>query len=175
MPHAPSGPETPRGINHLVLNVRDLEVSHRFWTEIMGFRQVAELKNRPFRMRFYSGVNAQGDVGHHDLALAEVQAAVARAEAAGTRWRVLALGSDEDLPPDRARIIRYRRPADGFTFGVRPKSPNQTTSVLSSMPRSDRSCSRAEYARSKRGSSRSFKLLKLLACVSQPPSVTVTK
>jgi hypothetical protein len=22
----------PRGINHLVLNVRDLEVSHRFWT-----------------------------------------------------------------------------------------------------------------------------------------------
>jgi catechol 2,3-dioxygenase len=56
------------------LNVRDLEVSHRFWTEIMGFRQVAELKNRPFRMRFYSGVNAQGDVSHHDLALAEVPA-----------------------------------------------------------------------------------------------------
>jgi catechol 2,3-dioxygenase len=71
MPNASSGPVTPRGINHLVLNVRDLEVSHRFWTEIMGFRQVAELKNRPFKMRFYSGVSEHGDLSHHDLALAE--------------------------------------------------------------------------------------------------------
>src|SRR5262249_6591707 len=62
---------TPRGINHLVLNVPDLEVSHRFWTEIIGFRQVAELKNRPVKMRFYSGVSDHGDVTHHDLALAE--------------------------------------------------------------------------------------------------------
>src|SRR5213593_3952332 len=59
---------TPRGINHLVLNVRDLEVSHKFWTEIFGFRQVAELKNRPFKMRFYSGLSEDGDVSHHDLA-----------------------------------------------------------------------------------------------------------
>src|SRR5207253_400402 len=55
----------------LVLNVRDLEVSHKFWTEIIGFRQVAELKDRPFKMRFYSGVDADGGVTHHDLALAE--------------------------------------------------------------------------------------------------------
>ena len=52
--------QTPRGINHVVLNVRDIEVSHRFWTEIMGFRCVAQLKPRPDRvrpkMRFYSGV-----------------------------------------------------------------------------------------------------------------------
>jgi len=33
-------PRRPRGINHLVLNVRNLEVSHRFWTEIIGFRCV---------------------------------------------------------------------------------------------------------------------------------------
>jgi catechol 2,3-dioxygenase-like lactoylglutathione lyase family enzyme len=67
--------ETPRGINHIVLNVRDLEVSHRFWTEIMGFRCVAELKPIPGRvrpkMRFYSGVDAKGDVTHHDIALCE--------------------------------------------------------------------------------------------------------
>ena len=62
----------PRGVNHVVLNVRDLEVSHRFWTEIMGFRLVGELRNRPWRMRFYSGVDAAGNVTHHDLALAEV-------------------------------------------------------------------------------------------------------
>src|SRR5881398_2530062 len=80
-PSAPSRPSketsmsdraiTPRGINHLVLNVRDLEVSHKFWTEIIGFRQVDELKDRPFKMRFYSGVDADGGVTHHDLALAE--------------------------------------------------------------------------------------------------------
>ena len=27
-------PVTPRGINHLVINVRDIEESHRFWTEV---------------------------------------------------------------------------------------------------------------------------------------------
>ena len=51
-------PVTPRGINHLVLNVRDIEESHRFWTEIVGFRQVGQLtptKERPNtpKMRFY--------------------------------------------------------------------------------------------------------------------------
>ena len=70
--------QPPRGINHVVLNVRDLEVSHRFWTEIMGFRCVAELKPTPGRvrpkMRFYSGLDAHGDVTHHDLALAEIPA-----------------------------------------------------------------------------------------------------
>jgi catechol 2,3-dioxygenase len=70
--------QTPRGINHVVLNVRDLEVSHRFWTEIIGFKCVAALKPIPGRprpkMRFYSGVDAHGEVTHHDLALAEVPA-----------------------------------------------------------------------------------------------------
>src|SRR2546426_11724563 len=68
--------QPPRGINHMVLNVRNLEVSHKFWTEIIGFRCVAELKPIPGRqrpkMRFYSGLDAHGDVTHHDLALAEV-------------------------------------------------------------------------------------------------------
>lgn len=70
----PERPETPRGINHVVLNVRNMDASHRFWTEIMGFRKVAELRPRPGRprMRFYSGVDAHGDVTHHDLALAEL-------------------------------------------------------------------------------------------------------
>ncbi len=73
---APTTARTPRGINHLVLNVSDIERSHRFWTEIMGFKLVAALKPVPGRvrpkMRFYSGVDANGDVTHHDLALAEV-------------------------------------------------------------------------------------------------------
>ncbi len=72
----PTEAQPPRGINHLVLNVRDLEVSHTFWTEIMGFRCVAELRARPGvelpKMRFYSGLDEHGDVNHHDLALAEI-------------------------------------------------------------------------------------------------------
>ena len=30
-------------VNHLVLNVRDIEVSHRFYTELLGFEQCGEL------------------------------------------------------------------------------------------------------------------------------------
>lgn len=77
----PSTPECaapPVGINHVVLNVSDLETSHKFWTEIMGFRQVAELRPKPGRpplkMRFYSGVHDGSRLSHHDLALMEVPA-----------------------------------------------------------------------------------------------------
>jgi catechol 2,3-dioxygenase len=71
-------PVTPRGINHLVLNVRDLEESHRFWTEVVGFRQVGELKPtaqrpNPPKMRFYSG-DRGGQTHHHDIALVENRA-----------------------------------------------------------------------------------------------------
>jgi catechol 2,3-dioxygenase len=66
----------PVGINHLVLNVRNMEESHAFWTEIMGFKQVGELHSRPDRpnpphMRFYSGDHS-GKLNHHDLALVEM-------------------------------------------------------------------------------------------------------
>ena len=72
---SPTPPVRPTGINHLVLNVRDLEESHRFWTEIVGLKQVGELKKtaarpNPPRMRFYSADHAGRD-NHHDLALVE--------------------------------------------------------------------------------------------------------
>jgi catechol 2,3-dioxygenase len=72
---APSRPVTPVGLNHLVINVRNMEESHRFWTEVIGFRQVGELKAGPQRpnppkMRFYSG-DRGGRTHHHDLALVE--------------------------------------------------------------------------------------------------------
>jgi len=99
--HAPAPPaqaQTPRGVNHLVLNVKDLDVSHHFWTEIMGFHCVAQLKSIPGRtrpkMRFYSGVDAHGDVTHHDLALCEVPKRGA-ADGEPERW---------DLMPSRVGI-----------------------------------------------------------------------
>src|SRR5262245_29427941 len=73
---APAAAVAPRGVNHVVFNVRDIEVSHRFWTEMLGFRCVGQIKPRPGRppvkMRFYSGVDERGDVNHHDIALIEV-------------------------------------------------------------------------------------------------------
>jgi len=66
---------TPVGINHVVLNVRDIEQSHRFWTEIVGLKQVGALRPRGDmgqmpQMRFYSG-DHDGKFTHHDVALVE--------------------------------------------------------------------------------------------------------
>jgi catechol-2,3-dioxygenase len=54
-------------VNHLVLNVRDIEASHRFYTELLGFEQCGELTHT-MTMRFYRGSAST----HHDLALVEV-------------------------------------------------------------------------------------------------------
>jgi catechol 2,3-dioxygenase len=61
---------TPLGLSHVVLNVRDLETSHRFYTELLGFRMTGELgpRSNGFWMRFYSGTHG-GEAAHHDLAL----------------------------------------------------------------------------------------------------------
>ena len=67
-PAAPKAAVTPGGINHLVINVRDIEESHKFWTEILGFKQVGASSRRP--MRFYSGDHS-GQMNHHDIALCE--------------------------------------------------------------------------------------------------------
>jgi catechol-2,3-dioxygenase len=66
---------TPSGINHLVLNVRDIEESHKFWTEIVGLTNVARLQPQegrpnPPKMRFYSA-NHDGKLTHHDIALVQ--------------------------------------------------------------------------------------------------------
>lgn len=66
------GPVTPSGVNHLVLNVRDIEESHHFWSDLLGFKQVGEIhESNPAlppgtKMRFYSGQDH-----HHDIALVE--------------------------------------------------------------------------------------------------------
>ena len=69
-------PGTPVGVNHLVINVRDMEESHTFWTEVVGLQQVGQLKPtaqrpNPPNMRFYSGDRGGGRMNHHDIALVE--------------------------------------------------------------------------------------------------------
>jgi catechol 2,3-dioxygenase len=68
VPTAPAEAVTPAGINHLVINVRDMDESHRFWTEILGFKEVGRSSRR--NMRFYSG-DHDGLMNHHDIALVE--------------------------------------------------------------------------------------------------------
>ncbi len=73
---APECAEMPAALNHVVLNVRDIEESHRFWTEMIGFKHVGTAKPRPDRpvapnMRFYSCDHGGGRLSHHDLALVE--------------------------------------------------------------------------------------------------------
>jgi len=72
----PRAAVTPLGINHVVLNVRDIEESHHFWTEIIGLKQVGELRRTPQRpnppkMRFYSGDDGSARLHHHHIALVE--------------------------------------------------------------------------------------------------------
>jgi catechol-2,3-dioxygenase len=69
-------PVTPVGVNHIVLNVRNIEESHKFWTEVVGMKQVGELtaterRPNPPKMRFYSGDHGGGKLNHHDVALVE--------------------------------------------------------------------------------------------------------
>ena len=71
VPTAPAEAVTPAGLNHLVINVRDIEESHRFWTEILGFKQVGVSARRAGKMRFYSGDHGGGRMNHHDIALCE--------------------------------------------------------------------------------------------------------
>src|SRR6266480_1273492 len=70
VPPTPTAAVTPSGVNHLVINVRDIEESHKFWTEVLGFKQVAYSKRRAGKMRFYSG-DHDGRMNHHDIALCE--------------------------------------------------------------------------------------------------------
>jgi len=66
-------------VNHLVLNVRDIEASHRFYTELLGFQQCGDLVHTMV-MRFYRGDASR----HHDFAL--VQITDPAAESAPEPW-----------------------------------------------------------------------------------------
>ena len=64
----PTKAQRPAGVNHLVLNVADIERSHHFWTELMGFEQVSAMQLGT-EMRFYRS----GPGSHHDVAIAQVK------------------------------------------------------------------------------------------------------
>jgi len=139
-------------VNHVVLNVRNLEESHRFWTEVIGFRCVAGLDPRPGRlkMRFYSGVSEDGTVTHHDLALAEVEGDTPAApeESWSMKPRAVGVNHIAICYPDRESWLRqlehlrakgvvfHRRVNHGMTHSVYISDPNgHGIEVLYELPR----------------------------------------
>jgi catechol-2,3-dioxygenase len=64
-------PTTGPRVGHLVINVRDIEASHRFYTEALGFQQCGELApgGRIGQMRFYRG----NPHTHHDFAIVQTK------------------------------------------------------------------------------------------------------
>ena len=137
---AKSGPVTPTGLNHLVLNVRNLEESHRFWTEIVGFKQVGELKATPERpnpakMRFYSG-DHDGHMNHHDIALIENPALPAPPSEWAMNGMPMAISHVAISFPDRdawlrqleylqSRGVKFNRRVDhGMTHSLYINDPN---------------------------------------------------
>ncbi|MFN0091220.1 MAG: VOC family protein [Acidimicrobiales bacterium] len=119
-----SAPETrparPAGVNHLVLNVRDIEASHRFYTEVMGFEFVCEFNaDSPNPMRFYRS----GPGHHHDIAVMQVKNPAEQPPV--ERWRLsarqvgvnhIAIGY-----PDRAAFLQQiaHLQANGVEFVLR--------------------------------------------------------
>jgi catechol-2,3-dioxygenase len=79
----PTQPTAGPRIGHMVLNVRDIEASHRFYTDALGFEQCGEMVvgSRIGRMRFY-----RGDPNyHHHLALVQTKEVVDEAR----QWHIL--------------------------------------------------------------------------------------
>lgn len=143
-------PVRPSGINHLVINVRNIEETHRFWTEKLGFVQVGTFE-RPDpsggtrRMQFYSGDHGGGRLNHHDVAFMEVPS-LPPPNPDGTL--VSAIGHIALTLPDRDSWLRQlaflqasgvafeRRVEHGMTHSLYIRDPNgYTVELLYEMPR----------------------------------------
>ncbi len=81
---------TPKGpaLQHLALNVRDIEASHRFYTEVLGFEHCGTLaipESTGIKFRFYRGEDSR----HHDFALVQAPD-LSQVPAADTKWSMFA-------------------------------------------------------------------------------------
>lgn len=109
----------PAGVNHLVLNVRDIERSHHFWTELMGFELVSTI-NLGSEMRFYRA----GPGHHHDVAIMQVKDPSAQPEVRPT-WRPSARNAGINhiaiAYPDREAFLQQlaHLQANGVRFDMR--------------------------------------------------------
>jgi catechol 2,3-dioxygenase len=109
---------TGASVNHLVLNVRDIEASHHFYTELLGFEQCGEL-SRGAVMRFYRGDPSH----HHDFALVQITdpASAAAPDAWSMQAKQVGLNHIAMAYPDRESFLNQLRhlKANGVKFIVR--------------------------------------------------------
>ena len=147
-PSRSDGPVRPSGLNHIVINVRNLEETHRFWTEMLGFVQVGEFR-RPDPagarlMQFYSA-DHDGQLNHHDVAFMELPSLPAPNQD-GTL--VSAIGHIAISLPNRDAWLRQlaflqrsgvkfeRRVEHGMTHSLYIRDPNgYTVELLYELPR----------------------------------------
>jgi catechol 2,3-dioxygenase len=112
--------QRPVGVNHLVLNVSDIERSHRFWTELMGFEHVDSIELGT-EMRFYRA----GPGHHHDVAIMQVKEPPAAAADEPARWRPSARRAGVNhiaigYPDSETFVAQLRHlQANGVTFQLR--------------------------------------------------------
>jgi len=142
-------PVTPSGLNHLVVNVRNIDETHEFWTEKLGFIQVGVFNrpdgNGPRRMQFYSGDHGDGKLNHHDIAFMEVPS-LPPPGPDGTL--VSAIGHIAIALPDREAWLKQlaflqksgvafeRRVEHGMTHSLYIRDPNgYTVELLYELPR----------------------------------------
>jgi catechol 2,3-dioxygenase-like lactoylglutathione lyase family enzyme len=128
-----------------------MEATHRFWTEMLGFRQVGQFGSEDpsglqRRMQFYSGDHGEGRLTHHDIAFCEVPELPAPA-ADGTLVSAIAhiaIGfSDRDawlrqLAYLQGSGVKFeRRVEHGMTHSVYVRDPNgYSIELLYELPRS---------------------------------------
>lgn len=141
-----SHPVTPTGLNHLVLNVRDIEESHRFWTELLGFRQVGVVPAglgglRRGQIRFYSG-ERDGQLHHHDIALVDTPELPPPGDAPTAISHIAIALPDREawlrqLAFLQGRGVRFeRRVEHGMTHSLYIRDPNgYSVELLYELPR----------------------------------------
>ena len=148
---------TPIGLNHLVIRVRDLELSHTFWTECLGFVHVGTM-SRPDAdgsptdpTRFYSG-ERDGLVSHHDIALVQDKRFADSDLGRSPLDHIAIAYADEEEWRAQIKFLRnrsvdlYRPVKRGTTYSIHLKDPNgYTIELVCELPRAswDRDINRA--------------------------------
>lgn len=135
----------PLGISHLVITAREMEESHRFWTEVVGFMQVGERRptaeepDIPY-MRFYVGDRGENG-NHHDIALWEIPEFDPKAQPSAIQHIAIAFPTRDAWLDRIAHVqacgVRFgRRLEHGMTHSLYIRDPNgHGVELLYDLPR----------------------------------------